>query len=330
MRRPRAARRGAASPSRRRARRRPRGRSGSSPADAELGGLDGADGGARRERDLDRAVEVAADVDAAGLAVHAALELAERRRRRRRAAARRAEELPAEIRETGPRRVQQELQRLAPAGPPGVRQLVRAQPGERLLVAALEEADERLDQPRVEPPSAQLLRAAPQPLAAAGREPGRALRLLLRRREPVVRTEGPREADAAEQADLHPGRDDAEQVARPDADLVVEARPTVAALLEPRLDAELGDRAADEAPHDAEPLGPQPFERLLLPFDRHSEPPQAEPPPRVPLRSEHLHGRYAGVAVEAIRVGDERPQCGRRGRELVPPVEAELLHRAKR
>ena len=46
-----------------------------------------------------------------------------------------------------------------------------------------------------------------------------------------------RAADAAEQPDLNQRRQDAEQVAGPDADLVLEVRSSVPALLEPSLHA---------------------------------------------------------------------------------------------
>src|SRR5207237_1677237 len=103
------------------------------------------------------------------------------------------------------------------------------------------------------------LRAAPQPRAAAGREPSRPRRFRSRAREAVVVAEGAREAEPAQQPDLNDGREAAEQVAGPDADVVVEVGSTVLAGLEPRLHAHLGDRPAAIAAHDPEPFRPQPL-----------------------------------------------------------------------
>ena len=129
------------------------------PADAELARLDRADGGARPECDLDRAVELRPEVDPAGVAVDAGVELPQRRGGRGRASAGWAEELPAQLGKTGARRVQQELERLAAVRLPRVRQLVRAQ----LLAAALEHVDKGIDEARVETLPAEPLGAAPRP-----------------------------------------------------------------------------------------------------------------------------------------------------------------------
>src|SRR5207302_8752471 len=132
-----------------------------------------------------------------------------------------------------------------------------------------------IDEARVETLPAEPLGAAPEPLGAAGREL-RGSRGLGGRRAVVVVTECVREAAAAQDPDLHPCGDEAEQVARPHADVVVEAGAAARALLEPGLDAHLDERPARVAPYDPEPVRPHPLEGLLLPLDRHAEPPQPE------------------------------------------------------
>src|SRR5207244_8906074 len=70
-----------------------------------------------------------------------------------------------------------------------------------------------------------------------------ALPIWLRRRgETVIRLERAREAAAADEADLHRTREEAEQVARAHVDLVLERRPALGALPEPSFHAHLGDR----------------------------------------------------------------------------------------
>src|SRR5207253_3152017 len=80
-----------------------------------------------------------------------------------------------------------------------------------------------------------------------------------------------------------------------------------------------------------EAMRPHPLERLLLPLDPAAEHGQAQPAATV-LRGFGLDRRYAGVAVEAVGVGHQRPERVRarleppfppvkpRGEQPVPPA----------
>jgi hypothetical protein len=67
-----------------------------------------------------------------------------------------------------------------------------------------------------------------------------------------------------------------------------------------------------------------PLERLLLPLDADAEPGQAQAAPCVRARCPDLDRRETGIPVEAVRVGDERPELVGTRPELPDPVVAEL------
>src|SRR6185369_17829164 len=85
------------------------------------------------------------------------------------------------------------------------------------------------------------------------------------------------------------------------------------------------------APHDAEAQRAYPFERLLFPFHWNPQGSQAQAPARVAagLRVYHLNRRDRGVAIESIRVRDERPQLFRRRLKIEFPAIMEFPKRHK-
>src|SRR5947209_8321573 len=93
-------------------------------------------------------------------------------------------------------------------------------------------------------------------------------------------------------------------------------------------DARLRDGARPVAAHDAEAVWANPLERLLLPFDADAEFRQAQTPSvDLSRRALRLHACNVGqtrVTVEAIRVGDERPERLRACAQVVLPTVVKL------
>src|SRR5204862_2580680 len=103
-------------------------------------------------------------------------------------------------------------------------------------------------------------------------------------------------------------RDEAEQVPRLRPDVIGERGSPVRARRQLDPDLHLGDGAAQVAADDAEAERPDPLERLLVPLDPDAEP--REPQPVCAGRrvdTGRVERGNAGVAVEAVRVGDEWP-----------------------
>src|SRR2546423_9352082 len=74
-------------------------------------------------------------------------------------------------------------------------------------------------------------------------------------------------------------------------------------------------------------MWPHPFKRLLFPFDRNPERAEAQMPARV-LQSavlDNLNRGDPGIAIEAVRVGNQRPQLLRRRFKIEFPAIIEFL-----
>ena len=306
-------------------------------ADAELAQLQPADGRVGAEDDLDRAVELHREIYLARVAVDFGAHAAEALGRPLRAAAVRADHLPAQVEETGARGLEAEFEGVAARRPPRGRERVGAEASERQLVAELDGLDEARGVG-----GALFAQAAfehGEELALGVAERGRAggVRLLGAQRQLVVAAEGRGELAGREASDLEGDGGAPERAARPRPDFVDEARAAALALVQLGDDAHLGDRAAAVSADDAEAPRPHPLEGLLLPLDADAELREAEPAARVRPggrgfgAAAAVERGHARVAVEAVGVGDERPEGLRAGAQVELPtvVELFLLHESE-
>lgn len=141
-------------------------------AHAVLDDLDLADRGIRARDELDRAVEVRAVVDAAGVAMEIRVQIRELRRALLGAAAERAEQVPAQIEQAGTGCPQAELEDAAAIGAPGIGQPVGAKLGKLELVTALDRLDEPAYELGVLSGFDERSTAGPEPFLASSHEPG--------------------------------------------------------------------------------------------------------------------------------------------------------------
>src|SRR5258707_7832557 len=74
-------------------------------------------------------------------------------------------------------------------------------------------------------------------------------------------------------------------------------------------------------------MWPHPFKRLLFPFDRNPKRAEAQMPARVFQSAvlDHLNRGDAGIAIEAVRVGNQRPQLLRRRFKIEFPAVIEFF-----
>ena len=103
-------------------------------------------------------------------------------------------------------------------------------------------------------------------------------------------------------------------------------RAAVVARREGGGDAHRLERPAHVPPQHAEPVRADPLERLLLPFDRHAKPGQPQPLARVRPTPALVDRGDAGVAVEPVRVGDERPELVGARREVELEAVCQIGH----
>src|SRR5205823_12974523 len=130
----------------------------------------------------------------------------------RRAAAERAQELPLQLEQTGARRFEAELERLAAAGAPRVGERVRAEARDGQVVAPLNDLDEALRETR----TTRRVQPFARPRSQAWRQDGR--RRAANRS--VIAPKDVYEPPPAEEADLNGRRDTTHHTARPSPHVV--------------------------------------------------------------------------------------------------------------
>src|SRR2546421_192860 len=212
-------------------------------------------------------------------------------------------------------------------GPPTQKSRASAR-RKRQLVARLNRLDEARDEFRILASVEQLAPLRVEKRALFQGEPcarrGAVLLLAAARGLRVVASYDCGELAPGDATDLHGDDRASERAAGRRPDLVDEVRAAALALTHLCGDARLFDRARPVAAHDAEAVRANPLERLLLPLDADAELRQSKTPAtdlaRRALRLHARHARQTRVAVEAVRVGDQRPERLRACAQVVLPA----------
>ena len=225
--------------------------------------------------------------------------------------------------------MQTEREDLAPIGVPDVGEDVRPQVPNAQIVTTLDEHAESFDELRGragrDKGQPRSLNPFPRAWCEAWPPPSRCLAVQVDGR--VIAPENGDEAAAAQDTDLERDRDPAQDVARTRPHLVHEPRAAAGAWLQGCTRSHRLDGSPDVAAHDAESIRAHPLKRLLLPLHRNAEHREPQLAARVVADAETLDGWHTRVAIEMVRVRDQRPKL--RGARLEPELETvgELLQR---
>ncbi len=301
-------------------------------ADAKFEGGGEADGFVGAESEFDGAFKVRGEVDVTAFAVDFRLEGAEFGGGAFGGAAEGAEDVPAEVEEAGAGGAEEEFEDGFAVGLPVVGEFVGAQAGGDEVVGLFEGFDEPGDEDGVSAGVEEvgLVGEEPRPSAwgeagfAEGAEGG-----LSGFDHAVVFEEGSAKGAAEDEADLKGDAEDAENVSGGGPDLVGEVGAAARAGFQVGLDAEGGHDAFGVFAGDAEAAGVSPFEGVLFVFKREAVFGEADFEVGVTagIFVEDLEGGGAGVAVEAVGVGDERPEVFGGGLEVPFPLVVDFLVR---
>lgn len=132
----------------------------------------------------------------------------------------------------------------------------------------------------------------------------------------------------AEEADLNGDSKQAEEVGRTRPDFVDGMGATAPLRLQFGPDAHLGYGATTVTPDDTKAVRPHPFKRFLFPLDWNAKTEQAQAATGVResvIRSAAFDDWDAGIAIEAIGVGNEGPEGLGAGFEMPFPAVVKFL-----